>query len=59
MDPNKALEKIRELIREVYNDKRDFHTVPEAAIELADTINSLDAWLISGGFLPDAWKPLP
>jgi ribosome assembly protein YihI (activator of Der GTPase) len=54
MDPNETLKRIRELVRAIRISNDD-----EAIEDLTETFDSLDAWLISGGFLPEDWKPIP
>ncbi len=44
MDPNAVLKRIRELVKK------------SEGGELASRIQSLDCWISTGGFLPDAWK---
>jgi hypothetical protein len=58
MDPNETLKKIRELVGDIQKEREDFETT-QVSVELADSIDALDAWLISGGFLPEDWKPFP
>jgi len=54
MDPNETLRDIRELVtawREA-----DLHsTEREVAEDLVTRVESLDAWLTSGGFMPEGW----
>lgn len=52
MDPDAALARIREIGADIAEEE-----VPsvEQAIELAEVICGLDAWLSTGGFLPAAW----
>lgn len=47
MDPNTALERIRALSREIKKSDPDN--------ELVATFDDLDKWLVSGGFVPEAW----
>lgn len=66
MDPNKALEEIREasgethrLVLAVQNgDKRPeiIDRLVTAAEALFEYVDELDGWLVNGGFLPKAWK---
>lgn len=56
MDPNKALEEIRSMCREVFPDPEDGYTVDlEKAAEMIETFEGLDAWLTRGGFKPKDW----
>lgn len=59
MDPNAALERIRDLRQQFDAAERDGlnTTALYLAQELSETIEGLDAWLTRGGFLPDDWKP--
>lgn len=51
MDPNEALERIRDLVEEA----REHWELSEDAQTLLDEIEALDSWLTRGGFLPDEW----
>lgn len=54
MDPNAALEQLREAIADAANP--DQYTDREVAIEqIAEFFEALDNWLTNGGFLPGAW----
>jgi len=54
MDPNETLRDIRELVTAWH--EADLHSVErEVAEDLVTRVESLDAWLTSGGFLPSAW----
>lgn len=58
MDPNAALARIRELIKDMNTASDDL----EAAMigsELATHVEGLDTWLKQGGFLPHEWRRLP
>ena len=52
MDPNKALARIRELVRKAVDELID----ADEALELAETIDGLDKWLSGRGWLPRAWQ---
>lgn len=52
MDPNETLRIVREQLAEFHADSSDYDEVV-----LVDAVEALDQWLVSGGFLPDAWKP--
>lgn len=59
MDPNAALEQIRDLLKDL--DTADPNKVSQewisgTAEELCWLIDSLDCWLTKGGSLPTAWK---
>ncbi|WP_327144369.1 hypothetical protein [Nocardia sp. NBC_01327] len=60
MDPDKALNEIRELIKQ-YDElgmwKRDYdcNDAARILIDLAQTVAALDQWLTFGGFIPEAW----
>lgn len=55
MDPNAALEQLREAIADAANP--DQYTDREVAIEqVAEYFEALDGWLTQGGFLPAAWS---
>src|SRR5690625_7570408 len=54
MDPSETLRDIRELVTAWH--EADLHSVErEVAEDLVTRVESLDAWLTSGGFLPSAW----
>jgi hypothetical protein len=52
MDPNKALETIRELIDSQWR----FEYAEPDFDKLAEKVSELDEWLSSGGRHPSAWK---
>jgi len=55
MDPNETLRDIRELVTAWH--EADLHSVErEVSEDLVGRIDALDAWLTSGGFLPEAWN---
>lgn len=56
MDPNAALEQIRESVSTIQSDalpEADYH---HALNRLAELVDGLDQWLSRDGFLPDDWK---
>jgi hypothetical protein len=60
MDPNAALTRLRELMWELEcqlpgPDVLRTTPVEDAATEVLDQWQALDAWLSKGGFLPQAW----
>jgi hypothetical protein len=57
MDPNATLREMLELANAVLDneDKSDGEVVANA-VNLADAVLTLDAWLRRGGFLPTAWR---
>lgn len=54
MDPNQTLADILEQLRTMQH--ADGAAWDDAARQLADSIEALDDWLATGGFLPDRWK---
>lgn len=55
MDPNAALEKIRDLLHtSTAYSERGLNWWESA--ELIEQVESLDEWLSRGGFLPEAWQ---
>jgi hypothetical protein len=54
MDPNQALQSVRELGRQI----REDHTKSRASLglALAEHLLTLDEWLSKGGFLPEPWR---
>lgn len=66
MDPNAALEQIRELIDEIRwathpapdtesTARERNKTIRDALDPLVEHWDALDAWITRGGFLPSAW----
>ncbi|MFJ4649788.1 hypothetical protein ACIP5Y_00795 [Nocardia sp. NPDC088792] len=60
MDPNTALTRIRELIKQydgigIWDAHDHKHLIP-LLIELTDHVVGLDQWLSHGGFLPGEWE---
>lgn len=62
MDPNTTLETMREtykLLNQVLDSDQvmiDVEMLAGLAQSLADSAESIDGWLSSGGFLPKAWE---
>lgn len=58
MDPNAALELIREIIKETKGGD-DLTSLLEnegdRAVALIEAISGLDRWLTASGYLPEAW----
>lgn len=54
MDPNKALDTIRENIAAYYATD-DAEMVNDAAARVIEAIEGLDSWIVSDGFLPNSW----
>jgi len=52
MDPDAALQELREM----YNEVQDGGLTIEAAEYAICLFDSLDNWIISGGFLPKEWS---
>lgn len=46
MDPNETLREIRELVGS---------TNTSELLRLAQLVDAMDDWIVSGGFLPSAW----
>jgi hypothetical protein len=57
MDPNVALDVIRELVLEIRYAVQNDYPVVILAEKLADQVSDLDEWLAGGGFAPQAWRP--
>lgn len=57
MDPNAVLAEIRTLyLRYVaYRTDADSQAL-DVADDLAERVEALDAWIVTGGFLPDSWN---
>jgi len=60
MDPNKALERMRELASRIVDANPEWEEntrfVLEDCTELAELFCGLDEWISKGGFLPQAWQ---
>jgi len=59
MDPNETLKRLRAIVRDIQADRDDpagYNATTTREDEAADLVQALDAWLCSGGFLPDAWR---
>lgn len=59
MDPEQALQELREWYNEVVQDERisaTRETEHARLIEVLDLFDNLDNWIISGGFLPKEWR---
>ena len=54
MDPNEALEQIRQALVQYYQATTN-EEAAEAGGALAGHVGALDRWLSRGGFLPQAW----
>jgi hypothetical protein len=52
MDPDETYERLRRLAMTIADEE---HETPEAR-EAAEAFLSLDGWLRSSGFLPEAWR---
>ena len=52
MDPNIALDKLRELARTLLDGDETSHT----ATDMAEQFEALDQRLSNGGFLPSEWQ---
>lgn len=58
MDPDAALDRIRELCSVVLDDGVPLLRRKSAAEDLAELVRELDQWLSRGGFLPRPWRML-
>lgn len=57
MDPNAALQEIRELLADVFaTDPAANERWQDAALDLAQHVTNLDTWISGGGFLPTEWQ---
>lgn len=52
MDPDANLAEQRRIVVRIISD--NYH--PHEVIRLAELVEALDNWIVSGGFLPAAWK---
>lgn len=55
MDPDTTLSIIRELVQSLDPKYLDYSDGEDVA-QLIKAIDSLDEWIIKGGFLPQAWE---
>lgn len=51
MDPNETLKQLRTLYRDVLA-RADVEEIDETTVQLAELVESLDSWLIRGGYSP-------
>ncbi len=58
MDPTANLHEQLELVKRIRSGTLSTADLAEAATRLAELVDGLDAWIRSGGFLPEAWSPL-
>ena len=58
MDPNETLSQLRTLSKRTLDTSVSMHhaEIADAAVDLASLVESLDAWISKGGFLPSAWQ---
>jgi hypothetical protein len=57
MDPDAALETLRELVTEINENREQAIADPDWILtEFAESFEAIDNWLVSGGFLPADWK---
>lgn len=59
MDPNVTLREMRELVKRVLHDYEDEDgngVDQDDAASLASHVETLDAWLSRGNFLPEKWQ---
>lgn len=54
MDPNAALERLRELAKAAF--EGDGPPDAQHAIEFAEQFQALDEWIVKSGFLPSDWR---
>lgn len=55
MDPNTALDSLRDLTTKVIRGEVDAADRESVADQIAETFQGLDEWLSKGGFLPEQW----
>lgn len=54
MDVNETLLRLRELSRMFLSEEGDFDT--DDVVEMAESFQALDEWLLKQGFLPRDWQ---
>lgn len=54
MDPDEALQNLRDLVAQIQHSGGKFATVEER--QFAEQFAALDEWLIKGGFPPQDWS---
>lgn len=52
MDPNKALDELREMVSDILGDNHHSATT----VRFAERFDALDEWLSKDGFLPRSWE---
>lgn len=61
MDPNETLARLRRLVTDMdaWRESGEDPTEPgeyyRIASEATDAFEALDAWMVKGGFMPEAW----
>lgn len=56
MDPNANLKQQLELAAEIIRLSEADEDASNEAFDLAELVEALNAWITSGGFLPEAWR---
>jgi hypothetical protein len=56
MDPNVALQELREALAVLADGTTDVIDQDQAAYDVAESAKALDEWLTAGGYLPAAWR---
>jgi len=54
VDVNVTLSHIRSIVTDILNDPNV--DPADVATDLAEHFENLDNWIVSGGFLPNAWR---
>ena len=58
MDPDANLKRQQHLASRILRDAdRGTGVSPTDAAELAELVQALNIWIVTGGFLPDDWRP--
>ena len=56
MDPNIALDKLREMCRRALDEDSPEDIESDLAEDICEAFEALDQWLSNGGFLPSEWR---
>lgn len=55
MDVNATLAELRQALADYWDSAGDRRATEAAALTMAERLETMDAWLSRGGFLPAAW----
>ena len=56
MDPNKNLDELRQLVRDIQGRGLSTSTILQKTDQITNLFSALDEWIVKGGFLPSRWS---